>query len=123
MKVKFSDILEANGALSKLSQERLPVGQSVSLARLIRTLNDEMTLFNDQRERICKQYGEYKEDSGGYEIPKGNLPMFRKDFDELINSEVETGTDKIKITLQKGSTIEAAVILGCEAFCEFEEGE
>jgi hypothetical protein len=123
MKVKFSDILDANGALGKLSQERLPVGQSVSLARLIKKLNEEMNLFNDQRERLLKQYGEYKDDAGGYEIPKGNLPTFRKDFDELINSEVETGTDKIKITLQKDSTIEAAVILGCEIFCEFEEGE
>ena len=122
MKVKFSDILEANGALSKLSQERLPVGQSVSLARLIRTLNEEMTLFNDQRERICKQYGEFKENEGGYEIPKDKLPEFRRDFDELMASEVEV-PDKIKITLQKGSTIEAAVILGCEVFCEFEEGE
>lgn len=123
MTVKFSDILDANTALGKLSQERLPVRQSVSLARLIKKLNEEMNLFNEQRERLLKQYGEYKEGAGGYEIPKENLPTFRKDFDELINSEVETGTDKIKITLQKDGTIEAAVILGCEAFCEFEEGE
>lgn len=122
MKVKFSDILDANGALGKLSQERLPVGQSVSLARLIKRLNEEINLFNDQRERLLKQYGEYKEDEGGYEIPKENLPEFRKDFDELMASEVGV-PDKIKITLQKDSTIEAAVILGCEVFCEFEEGE
>lgn len=122
MKVKFSDILEANGALSRLTQERLPVGQSVSLARLVKKLNDEMTLFNEQREKLCMQYGEFREDEGGYEILKDKLPEFRRDFDELMASEVGV-PDKIKITLQKDSTIEAAVLLGCEVFCEFEEGE
>ena len=123
MKVKFSDILDANGALGKLSQERLPVRQSVSLARLIKKLNEEMALFNEQRERLLIQYGERQDEEGGYLIPKENQADFRKDFEELMKSEVETGTDKIKITLQKDSTIEAAVILGCEVFCEIEEGE
>ena len=123
MTVKFKDILDAEKALGKLSQERLPVRQSVALARLIKKLNEELQIFNDQREKLLIQYGEYKENEGGYLVPKENLEAFRKDFDILLGSSCELGGEKIKITLQKDSTIEAAVILGCENFCEFEEEE
>lgn len=123
MTVKFSDILNADKALGKLSEERLPVKQSVGLARLIKSLNGEMEIFNEQREKLLIHYGEYKENEGGYEIPKENLEAFRKDFNTLLDSEVELENEKLKITLPEGSTIEAAVILGCEKFCEFEEVE
>lgn len=122
MKVKFSDILEANEALGNVTKERLPVREALSLARLIKRLNEEMTFFNQQRERLLVQYGKEQE-SGEFIVEKENLPEFIKDYEELLKSEVETGTEKIKITLQKDSTIEAAVIVGCEKFCEFEEAE
>lgn len=122
MKIKFSDILEANEALGKITKERLPVREALSLARLIKRLNEEMTFFNQQRERLLVQYGKEQE-SGEFIVEKENLPEFIKDYEELLKSEVETGTEKIKITLQKDSTIEAAVIVGCEKFCEFEEAE
>lgn len=121
MKVKFSDILSANESLTKLSQERLPVSESLTLARLIKKLNDEMSFFNGQREKLLIQYAEKSDDEGGYLVPKENITQFKKDFDELLNSEVETETEKIKITLQKDSRIEPATVLGCEIFCEFEE--
>lgn len=123
MTVKFKDILDAEKALGKLSQERLPVRQSVALARLIKKLNEELQIFNDQREKLLIQYGEYKENEGGYLVPKENLEAFSKDFNILLGSTCELEGEKIKITLQKDSTIEAAVILGCEKFCEFEEEE
>lgn len=122
MKVKFSDILEANEALGKITKERLPVREALSLARLIKRLNEEMTFFNEQRERLLVQYGKEQE-SGEFIVEKENLPEFIKDYEELLKSEVETWSEKIKITLQKDSTIEAAVIVGCEKFCEFEEAE
>lgn len=122
MKVKFSDILEASEHMGKLSRERLPVGQSISLARLIKRLNEEMTIFSQQREKLLIQYGELNEEEGTYLVEKDNAEAFREDYDELLKSEVETGTEKLKITLQKDSSIEALVLLGCEKFCEFEEG-
>lgn len=121
MKVKFSDILSANESLTKLSQERLPVSESLALARLIKKLNDEISFFNEQREKLLIQYAEKSDDEGGYLVPKENLKLFKKDFDELLSIEVETETEKIKITLQKDSRIEPATVLGCEIFCEFEE--
>ena len=123
MTVKFSDILNADKALGKLSDEKLPVKQSVALARLVKKLNEEIEIFSDQREKLLIQYGEYKENEGGYLVPKKNLEVFKKNFNILLDSEVELEGGKIKITLPENSTIEAAVILGCEKFCEFEEGE
>ena len=76
MTVKFKDILDAEKALGKLSQERLPVRQSVALARLIKKLNEELQIFNDQREKLLIQYGEYKENEGGYLVPKESLEEF-----------------------------------------------
>lgn len=123
MTVKFSDILNADKAFGKLSEERLPVKQSVGLARLVKKLNSEMEIFNEQREMLLSRYGEYKAEMGGYEIPKENLEAFRKDFNTLLDSEVELEGERLKIVLPEESTIEAAVILGCEKFCEFEEVE
>lgn len=117
MKTTFGKILAAKDALHSLSQEKLPVGEAVALARLIRRLDEELRIFGEQRGKLLEEYGETTAD-GGVEIAPEKRADFETELKALLDVAVEFDGDKLSITPQR---ISAAGILATEDFIDYQE--
>jgi hypothetical protein len=118
MKVSNGDIFNAREALQTLIKERLPVKVSYRLARLAKKVSDQLTIIEEVRTNLVKQYGETDE-NGNLSIKPGakNMAPFLTDFNELMGQEVEIDADIIKLP-EDGLTIEPSVLLALDKFIE-----
>jgi len=119
MKVTNGDIFNAREALQTLMKERLPVKVSYWLARLARKLNDQLTIIEEVRQGLVKQYGEPDEKGENIQIQPGskNMGPFLADLNELMGQEVELDSDIIKLP-GDGFSIEPSVLLALDKFIE-----
>lgn len=116
MKATYKQIVSSIESLGKLSKKELPMREAIALARLIKKLNGELEVFNDKQRELFKKYGT-EDESGGFKIEKECQADFSKEFDELLNVEIDI--DAEKAVIEKEIDVEAAIIIDTENFVEF----
>ncbi|MCM1508681.1 MAG: hypothetical protein NC177_16360 [Ruminococcus flavefaciens] len=117
MKVTYSKILSAKESLGKLLDKPLPMKEAVSLARLIKKLNDELEVFNDKQKELFERYGRPDAELGKYVIDKENQLVFSSQFEDLVN--VEFDIDSEKVCIESDIEIEASVVMATDDFIVF----
>ena len=119
MKVTNGDVFNAREALQSLMKERLPVKISYRLAKLARKVNDQLTIIEEVRQGLVKQYGEPDEKGENISIKPGskNMAPFLTDLNELMGQDVEIDSDIIKLP-EDGLTMEPSVLLALDKFIE-----
>ena len=118
MKLTYEKINNISPALTKLSKLDLKAIEAVKLARLIGKVNLELKPFEETQTNLCIKYGTEVED-GGYKIKPENYSVFAKEYQDLLNTEVDIGTDKIEI--KSDISIDAASVLALSDIVEFTE--
>lgn len=118
MKTNYKTIVEAAPALSKLSKLDIKAQEAVKLARLINKIEAELKPFEETRNKLLKKYGEEIENER-YKIKDENRSEFEKEFQDLLNSEVEI--DAEKFTIKSDVQISAASVIALSDVIEFEE--
>ena len=117
MKIKYSDILNADEALSQIAKEKVTISEAVSVSRLIKAIQEEFEIFNQHQKDLLDKYGTVVD--GNYKIEDGeNLKKFNKDFSELLNCEVDIAIEPVKIT--SDIKINAETVMLGEKFIIFE---
>ncbi len=76
-----------NGVLS----QKMPLKVKVYLQRLNKVVSDEVELFESARKELLAKYGE--EGDGVISIKPENQEGFRKELEDLLNSEKNIDTD------------------------------
>lgn len=98
MEIKLKKIVTANGALNKLMSKEVPIKVGFQLSKIAKKLNEELSIYNDNRVKLIKKYGEEdKKKNGNYNIKKENIETFQKELTELMEVKVKVDIDKIKI--------------------------
>lgn len=115
MKTTIKSILNATDTLSRLAERTLPVRQSYRLAKLVKAVNAEMSVYHDERIKICKRYGTLNEAERRYEFPDENREAAENDLQELISQEVELDVKPIDIS---NLELSAQDIINIEPFIE-----
>ena len=102
--VTLKNIVESADIMRELSQKSLKGRVAFRVARLLRELEKEFTLFNEKRVDLIKEYGEKDEngelktdDKGNVNLAQDKLNEFYKRMEDLLATEVEINAEKIDI--------------------------
>lgn len=101
MKLSNGALVNSIGVLSKLNNSVLPVKTSYKLSKNIKTIDKEIVLYNEERQKLINKYaakneaGENKIENGAFEIE--DTENFNKDHKELLDIEVDIKVEKINI--------------------------
>lgn len=113
MKITINQILIARDTLSRLAERTLPVKQSYRLAKLVRAVDAELTVYNGERIKLCERYGTVNAEKTNYDI--NDWDGFNSEINELQNQEVELDIKPIDID---GLELSAQDIISIEPFIE-----
>lgn len=99
---KLRNIVECADIMRELSTKSLKGRVAFRVARLLRELEKEFTLFNEKRMDLIKEYaqkdenGEMKSDeNGNVTLDQDRLTEFYQSLDDLLNADVEINAEKI----------------------------
>lgn len=118
MKITYEKINNIKPALGKLSKLDLKAVEAVKLARLLGKVESELKPLEETQRNMWVKYGEEVE-NGGYKIKPENYAVFSKEYQELLNSEIDIDADKVEI--KSDIQIDAASVLALSDVVEFAE--
>lgn len=113
MKTTIKSILNATDTLSRLAEKALPVRQSYRLAKLVKAVNDELSIYEGERIKLCEKYGTLNKEAKKYDI--NDTDGFYRDSAVLLSQEVELDVKPIDIS---GLELSAQDIINIEPFIE-----
>ena len=119
IKTNLKSILNAREAAKKLSQQELPVKESYRVAKLIKAMNAEITIYDEARIRLCERYGELAENKREYKILK--RAEFNRELGSLLDMDVSF--DVQKVILPATLCITPTDIISLSDFIEIEGDE
>ena len=90
MKLKFSQLVNAQAALQSLSAKQMGVRGAVHIARNLRTIQSELEIYNQKRIAILERLGTISEDNTQYLFNNGNAEKFQVELAALLAVEIET---------------------------------
>lgn len=97
LKTKLHTLVEAREPFQNLSSKELPLKTSYKLAKVIRQVNEELALFDEQRLKLCRKYGVLSEKDNTYSVPPDKMPEFGKEYAELLAIDVELDFEKVHL--------------------------
>ena len=113
MKTTIEKILDAREVLSRFAEKALPVRQSYTLAKLIKAVNNELSIYEGERIKLCEKYGTLNKEANKYDI--NDKDGFYRDSTILLNQEVDLDVKPIDIS---GLELSAQDIINIEPFIE-----
>lgn len=128
--VKISDLLNSTEVLQKLAGTELKAKLAWQVGRLLKAADKEIQEFNETRMNLIKKYGEkddsgelITDDNGNCKILEPEIEEFSNELNELINSEVEINTNRIKIESLEELDFTPAEMSNLEPYIDFGEDE
>jgi hypothetical protein len=125
IQVTLNDILNNAEIFRELSTKSLPVKTAFKVARLIRELDKENTIFDESRRQIIEKYAERDENGIIKQTAEGNIQLQQDKIEEcnnelveLLNTTIEINVDKISIDALGDIKITPAQMINLEAFIE-----
>ena len=115
--MKLRTIIDAVGALAKLSNSDMNLKSAYRLQKLTASIQNEADFFNDKRQKIIEKYAENDA------IPEGKLAAAQKELDGLLDVNVLTEFTPLKLPLTENINISANDIAALAAFVVFGEEE
>ena len=102
--ITLREIVDSSDTMKKLSQKSLKGKTAYYVARLLREVDKELTLFNETRGNLIKKYGE-KDEKGELKIDEnGNckfipekIEKFYSEMDDILNNIIELNANKIEL--------------------------
>ena len=107
MKVKLEKLVYGVGSLELLAQKEVKVSTAFKIAVLITTLNSHLKSFQEVKANLVKKHL----DKSGTKDAAGlnNNPDFNKEYQELLDTELDIECKKIKkewLVTSKGDEID-----------------
>lgn len=104
IKVQLKDIIEGTEVLKKLAGQPLRGKVAFQISKILKRLEDELTLFNNTRVDIIKKYSQTNEngelisdENGNVKLKEETIEDFNKEITELLNMEIEIDANKIAL--------------------------
>lgn len=123
----LNDIFNAVPALREISTKEFPGSVTFKIARLIRELDKEIQLFEEERNKIANKYGE-KDENGNLVIQEGgNIKILdnkiqdcNKELQALFNTQVEINANKLPVDIFDSIEMTPTQAMNLEAIVDFE---
>lgn len=103
MKITLDTLLKSFDGLQTISKLKLPVTVSYKVGKTIKAINAELETHQEIRKKRIKELGEPTKDQDGkttenYQVTKENLPIWDKEYKELLANEVDIQIHPLKIS-------------------------
>lgn len=119
--IKLETLVNTKDALETIAQKDLSIGTAYKVAKLIKLINAELEMFNEQRVKLLQDVGStLSEDGTQYNIPMNKRQEFAEKFTELVSVSVDLPIDKIDLSNEKIS-VSPDLLIGLEPFIDFTE--
>ena len=130
IKVKISELINSTEALQKLANTKLKAKLAWQVARLLKTADLEIQIFNDTRMNLIKKYADVDEDGeiitdekGNCKISADNVTQFNTELSELLDTVIEMNVSKVSIDDLDNADFTPAEMNTLETFIDFGEDE
>lgn len=119
MKVKLAFLVQ-NEALNKLVDKPMDALTSFRIGKTVSSVQSELEAFEKTRQSLLEKYGTKTADGEGLEIKPEhkNWKHFVKEYEELVNEEVELDAKKIKISALKEVKMSAKDLIALDWLIE-----
>ena len=117
MKLKNGEIYTAKDALGKLVAVPFPIKIGFEIAKMVGKLNEPYSNISIIKDELLKKYGDKKNGQLSIGPESKKWGAFIKDFDELMDQEIELEVEKVKLP-EIDANIEPSVIIQLEKFIE-----
>ncbi|WP_042682535.1 hypothetical protein [Anaerosalibacter massiliensis] len=112
MKLTNQDLLNSIPTLRELSKEQLPIKVSYVISKNIKNIEEELVVYEEERQKLLKQYAELDKegkpkinDKGHYVIKNEKQADFNKGVLELLDIETDVNISKINLNALEGLKI------------------
>jgi hypothetical protein len=122
----LAHLMDAQPALERLANERLPVKAAYALSKLLRLARPEIQGFTDQRNNLIREFGAERKTSDDeraatghdsvFEVTAANRETYFAKVRELAAIEVRFEVEPIAVTGLDGVSISAGELLTLEPF-------
>ena len=104
--MKLGKLKQADESLKKLLTADLPVQEAYKLSRVVARISEELTAAEKIRnDLVMKKYGVKKDDK--FAVPPEKLEEFYKEYNTLLDVEVDIPIVKIKLDSLNGAKLSA----------------
>lgn len=93
MKVTNRQLWDSQTGLKVLIDKELPAKTSYSISRNLKTIGKELELIEEKRKELVKKFAE----ESGKTVAQEKMDDFQKEFNEIMNLEVDLDLWKVKI--------------------------
>lgn len=97
IKVKLFDLKNRENAFREFMDIDFPIKVSFKLTKMFKEISRELSEFEEHKNKLIKKYGETKDDN--IVVKEDELENFYKEYNELLEMEVELDTDKIELDI------------------------
>ena len=124
IKVTLADAISAVPALESISQHNFNGVNAFKIARLIRELNKEVELFNQERRNLIEKYcerdkdGEMVIEDGNIRLQESYIDNFNNTLQVMLESEIEINASPLKIDSLEDITLTPQQAMSLEPFFE-----
>lgn len=123
----LNDVLRAVPVLREISTKEFPGSVTFKIARLIRELDKEIQLFEEERNKIANKYGEKDEngnlipqENGTVKIPDEQILDCNKELQSLLETVLEINATKLSFNIFNNIEMTPAQAIDLEAIIDFE---
>lgn len=110
MKVKLFEIYSSVPVMNKILDAELPATVAFQLTKLLKTLNDEIKVIEEQRVKLVSKHGQ-KSGDDNLTVPDTNKEAFLKEFSELLDTEIELNWTPVSVSKFEGLNLSANDLL------------
>lgn len=96
--MKFKTLLSAVPALRELGDQRMPVGASLRIARVLIAAQAEIQVYEAKRLKILEALGKMAPDGTKYVFEGDNEKQFAKEYQDLLEAEADLQIKKLFIS-------------------------
>ena len=128
IEVQVKDIVNSIDTLREVVQRPLKARTAFNVAKLIRSIDAEYELYNAERDKLIRKYGNKDEngelivdENGRCRVADEDIPKFNEEIQELLNNEVTINAPKLYISELGEETFTPMQMLSIEKFLESEE--
>lgn len=103
IEIKLATIVNSVEILQKIANSPIKGKTAYKVAKLLRKIEEEMSLFNDGRTKIIDYYAIKDEDNkpivedGNFKIDPNKITEFNKEVDNLLNTTISINANPIPL--------------------------
>lgn len=104
IEITLSQLIDSVSVMQELAKKPMKTKAAFQVARLLREVEKEYTLFQEARKNLIEKYaerntnGELKIDSdGNYNVPKEKIEPFNEELKEVIEQNITLNAEQINI--------------------------